>query len=128
MEKGDFFVSTGEVLMPEHTIRETSPGRLSVTADVRNTLPLQFAELVWGDGEQTHRQTLNLETSHAFEQRKVTFEADAPNWRAWPYGTSLGTALLRILCGTQRHVSNLSKVYRLLVALMLAESEWRRLI
>ena len=81
MEKGDFFVSTGEVLMPEHTIRETSPGRLSVTADVRNTLPLQFAELVWGDGEQTHRQTLNLETSHAFEQRKVTFEADAPNWR-----------------------------------------------
>lgn len=81
MEKGDFFMSTGEVLMPEHSISPRSAGRLRVTADVHNTLPLQFAELVWGDGNETHRFTYPLETSHSFEQRKLDFEVDTPNWR-----------------------------------------------
>lgn len=80
MEKGDFFISTGEVLMPEHSIREIK-GKLVATADVRYTLPLQFAELVWGDGEKTHRTTYSLETTRQFGSRKITFDADAPGWR-----------------------------------------------
>jgi len=81
MRKGDFFVSTGEVLMPEHSIRQIAPDKLRATADVRNTLPLQFAELVWGDGEQTHRQMFPLESSHEFGKQKIEFEASTPNWR-----------------------------------------------
>ena len=81
MEKGDFFVSTGEVLMPEHSIKEESPGKLRATAQIQNTMPLQFAELVWGDGIETHRRKYSLEASHAFENQKIDFESDAPNWR-----------------------------------------------
>lgn len=81
MEKGDFFVSTGEVLLPEHAIRETQPGKLRVTADLRNTLPLQFAELVWGDGRETHRHLQSLETTGSFSKVQLDFEASTPGWR-----------------------------------------------
>jgi hypothetical protein len=81
MRKGDFFVSTGEVLMPEHTIRETAADKLRATAEVRHTFPLQFAELVWGDGERTHRKILELASSREFGAQRIEFDADAPNWR-----------------------------------------------
>jgi hypothetical protein len=81
MEKGDFFMSTGEVLMPVHSIRETQPGRLRVTAELRYTLPLQFAEVVWGDGEQTRRQTFSLETTRELGVQKIEFDVEAPAWR-----------------------------------------------
>jgi hypothetical protein len=81
MRKGDFFMSTGEVLMPEHSIRETQAGKLRATANVRYTLPLQFAELVWGDGEKTHRKMYSLETTRAFGEQKIEFDVDAPGWR-----------------------------------------------
>lgn len=81
MRKADFFISTGEVLMPEHSIRETQPGKLRATADVRHTLPLQFAEVVWGDGEKTHRKMYSLETTREFGNKKIEFEVDAPKWR-----------------------------------------------
>ena len=48
LEKGGFFVSTGEVL------RETAPGKLRAKAELRYKLPMHFAEVVWGDGEKTH--------------------------------------------------------------------------
>ena len=81
MENGDFFVSTGEVLMPEHSIAEASADKLKAAAQIQNTLPLQFAELVWGDGKQTHRHIYSLESSRPFEKLKIEFEAPAPNWR-----------------------------------------------
>jgi hypothetical protein len=81
MEKGDFFVSTGEVLMPEHSITETHPGKLHARADVSYTLPLQFAELVWGDGKETHRKTVPLETTREFGKQRIEFDVDAPDWR-----------------------------------------------
>jgi hypothetical protein len=81
MRKGEFFVSTGEVLMPDHTIAESGAGRLRATAELSYTFPLQFAELVWGDGEKTHRQMYSLETTREFGKRRIEFEADTPNWR-----------------------------------------------
>ena len=82
MRKSDFFISTGEVLMPEHSIREIQkPGKLRAVAELRYTLPLQFAELVWGDGERTYRKTYSLETTREFGKQKVEFDADAPGWR-----------------------------------------------
>ena len=81
MAKGDFFISTGEVLMPEHIIRETKPGVLHVTADVHNTLPLQFAELVWGDGNTTFRKIYPLDSSRQFSEQKIAFDVDAKGWR-----------------------------------------------
>lgn len=81
MDKGDFFVSTGEVLMPEHSLRETQAGKLRATAQVRYTLPLQFAEVVWGDGEKTQRKIYSLETTRAFGNQKIEFDVDVAGWR-----------------------------------------------
>lgn len=81
MENGGFFMSTGEVLMPEHSIRETQHGKLRATADVSYTLPLQFAEVVWGDGEKTHRGIHSLENTREFGKQKIAFDVDAPGWR-----------------------------------------------
>ena len=81
MRKGDFFISTGEVLMPDHSIRETQAGKLRASAELRYTLPLQFAEVVWGDGEKTQRKIYSLETTREFGKQKIEFDVDAPGWR-----------------------------------------------
>jgi hypothetical protein len=81
MEKGDFFMSTGEVLMPSYAIREVAPGKLKATAELRNTLPLDFAEVVWGDGKETFRKTYSLQTTRAFGSHQIDFDVDAPGWR-----------------------------------------------
>jgi hypothetical protein len=81
MQRGEFFMSTGEVLMPEHSIRESAPGRLRATAELQYTFPLQFAELVWGDGEKTYRELYPLENTREFGRQKIEFEADARGWR-----------------------------------------------
>lgn len=81
MEKSEFFVSTGEVLMPESSIVETQPGKLRAKAKLRNTLPLQFAEVVWGDGKQTFRKMQSLESTHEFGKQDLEIDVDAPGWR-----------------------------------------------
>jgi hypothetical protein len=81
MAKGDFFVSTGEVLMPSWSIAETRTDRLRARATVKYTLPLRFAEVVWGDGRETRRQIVSLETAREFGEREVDVELDAPGWK-----------------------------------------------
>ena len=81
MERGEFFVSTGEVLMPEHSIVETRADRLRAKASIHYTMPLRFAELVWGDGKETHRKTLSLETSRQFSAAPIEIETEAKGWR-----------------------------------------------
>ena len=55
MRAGDYFVSSGEVLLRNWGI-EGSLARRTYTADVEWTFPLEFVELVWGDGHTTGRQ------------------------------------------------------------------------
>lgn len=78
--KGEFFTSTGEVLLPAWSIREAAPDRLVAKATVQHTFPLQIAEVVWGDGKETHRQIFSLETTREFGRRDLEFTVDAPNW------------------------------------------------
>ena len=54
---GDFFVSTGEVLFTNYQWQTQGP-RGSLSADVNYTLPLEFVELVWGDGKTVERQVI----------------------------------------------------------------------
>jgi hypothetical protein len=69
------------VLIPEHAIGESAAGKLKGFAEVRNTLPLEFAEIVWGDGKETRRHTIPLQSSGQFGKQKIEFEFDAPGWR-----------------------------------------------
>ena len=78
--KGDGFVSTGEVLLPSTLISSSGGDALEVQAEVTSTFPLRLAEVVWGDGKQTHRYSIDLESSHEFEEHRYKWQVVAPGW------------------------------------------------
>jgi hypothetical protein len=80
LARGDFFVTTGEVLLPELRI-ERAGGRIVVRAEVRHTFPLRFAEVVWGDGSVTRRQSFPLDTTREFGGAAYNWEVEAPGWK-----------------------------------------------
>lgn len=58
MTPGDYFVTSGEVLIPNYSV-EGSGARRTIVADVEWTFPLEFVEMVWGDGAHTGRQIVS---------------------------------------------------------------------
>jgi hypothetical protein len=54
LRAGDFFVTSGEMLFHNWGIEGTGAHR-TMTADLEWTFPLEFVELVWGDGTTTNR-------------------------------------------------------------------------
>jgi hypothetical protein len=81
VRRGDFFMSTGEVLLPEIKIAAGSRDRIVVRAQIKNSFPLQMAEIVWGDGVETNRKVFPLTQSKPFETTRFTGEVDAKNWK-----------------------------------------------
>jgi hypothetical protein len=79
--KGEFFTTTGEVLLPEVTIATTSPGEISVKARVQWTFPLRFAEIVWGDGKETRREIIPLEKTREFGNAGFDWKTKAEGWK-----------------------------------------------
>ena len=49
--RGDYFVTSGEVLIPTYAVQGTGNQR-TIVADVEWTFPLNFVEVVWGDGSR----------------------------------------------------------------------------
>ncbi|MDZ4800101.1 MAG: hypothetical protein SGI92_18245 [Bryobacteraceae bacterium] len=79
--KGDGFISTGEILLPEVKLGAAGTGRISAKANVSWTFPLRVAEVVWGDGTQTHRKVVPMDTSREFGKQSLDLTVDAPNWK-----------------------------------------------
>lgn len=77
MRRGDFFVSTGEVLIPSHEVEEFED-RKTFVAEVEWTFPLEFVELVWGDGKATGRQVLATTGAGSFGRKTFRMEFDSP--------------------------------------------------
>ena len=81
MRDGNFFVTSGEVLFKHFAVEGSGPQR-TVVADLQWTYPLEFLELVWGDGQKTDRQVIKATDrppfgSHRF---KIPFEATGKKW------------------------------------------------
>jgi hypothetical protein len=81
MSRGDFFVSTGEVLLPEVSVQPGAGDRIAVRAQVRWTFPLRFAEVVWGDGAATYRKLFPLENTRPFGDASYDWSVDAKGWK-----------------------------------------------
>ena len=81
LRRGDFFVSTGEILLPEASIRPGVNGEIVVHAHVRWTFPLRFAEVVWGDGRHTFNQTFSLENTGPFGDSAFDWKVQAGEWK-----------------------------------------------
>jgi hypothetical protein len=91
MQQGKFFATTGEVLMHELKVNgklsgETLQLNADGTADVRLklswTFPMNFVELISGDGEKVYREKIDLTNTKAFEQKAFQFHPNLKG-RKW---------------------------------------------
>jgi hypothetical protein len=80
VQKGDGFISTGEVLFDDFSLRPIGTDRVHATARVSNTFPLRLAEIVWGDGTRTHREAIDLSSSDQFQDLLYDWESRTPGW------------------------------------------------
>jgi hypothetical protein len=80
LQRGDFFTTTGEVLLPDVRIAEERGGRIAVQARIQHTFPLEMAEIVWGDGKQTYRKTIPLSETHPFGDFTFRGNVEGGNW------------------------------------------------
>jgi hypothetical protein len=69
LRNGQFFVTTGEVLIPEFTVNGRQSGEIADVAEtglarvrlnLQWTFPLAYAEIISGDGNETRRQRVDL--------------------------------------------------------------------
>jgi hypothetical protein len=77
---GDGFISTGEILLPKVTISNAGGDVVSVHAQVAWTFPLQMAEVVWGDGKETHHEIIALDSTRGFGSNEFEWRATTPRW------------------------------------------------
>jgi hypothetical protein len=79
--RGDYFVTSGEVLIPSYSLRGTGSKR-TIVADVEWTFPLDFVEVVWGDGQHTDRQIISTTDLPAFGKHhfEIPFDTTGKKW------------------------------------------------
>jgi hypothetical protein len=92
---GDFFVTSGEVLIPSHRY-EGSGANTTLTADVQWTFPLDFVEVVYGDGTKTTTQTVSAKDlppfgTHTF---RIPFDATGQAWVRFAAWDSAGNGAM----------------------------------
>jgi hypothetical protein len=81
MKRGDYFWTSGEVLIPTYIVLG-SGARRTITAEVEWTFPLEFVEVVWGDGVKTERHIIKTPEAGAFGTRRfeIPFDATGKKW------------------------------------------------
>lgn len=90
LDHGKFFSSTGEVLIPSFSINNASSGdtatltngKANVRFSLHWTFPMQFAEIISGDGNQVYRERIELNNTTAFGQRDFNVSLNFTN-RKW---------------------------------------------
>jgi hypothetical protein len=78
--RGEYFTTTGEVLLPEVSLTSSSAAEIVATVHALWTFPLRFAEIVWGDGKTTHRETIDLAATREFGDQRFEWRAKASGW------------------------------------------------
>lgn len=95
MKRGDYFVTSGEILIPAYRV-EGSGSRRTITADVEWTFPLEFAEVVWGDGQKTEREIIPAAHLPAFGKHtfKIPFDTTGKKWVRFAIWDTAGNGAL----------------------------------
>lgn len=79
--RGEYFVSTGEVLLPEVAIAAPSPREIGVRVRARWRFPLSFALVVWSNGDIRTQKVMPLDTTRPFGEAAFDWKIDAPDWK-----------------------------------------------
>ena len=91
LQQGRFFSTTGEVLIPDFTVNKKSPGdsvRLDkagmadIAFSVQWTFPLNFAEIISGDGKNVYRHSINLDETLSFGSKTIRLPLNLKG-RSW---------------------------------------------
>jgi hypothetical protein len=95
MRAGDFFISSGEVLFRNYAIEGTGAKR-TFTAEVEWTFPMEFVELVWGDGSTVNRQVIPATGLAPFgnHRYRIPFDAAGKKWVRFAAWDSAGNGAL----------------------------------
>jgi hypothetical protein len=95
MKRGDYFVTSGEVLIPSYAVQGQGAQR-TITAEVEWTFPLDFVEVVWGDGQTTDRQIISATDLPPFGRHtfNIPFNATGKKWVRFAVWDSAGNGAL----------------------------------
>lgn len=102
--RGDYWVTSGEVLIDSYAI-EGSGNTRTIAAEIEWTFPLEFVEVVWGDGVKTDRQIIPATDLPAFGKHRfsIPFDATGKKWvrfAAWDSAGNGATVQPMKLTGT----------------------------
>jgi hypothetical protein len=84
---GEFFTTTGEILIPKFTIAGKQSGetvssksdQAVLEAQLQWTFPLAFAEIISGDGHSIRRERVDLTDTESYGTRKLRVPVDLKN-------------------------------------------------
>ena len=93
--RGDYFVTSGEVLIPSYAVRGSGAQR-TIDADVEWTFPLDFVEVVWSDGVRTGSQIVPATDQPPMGRRRfsIPFDAAGKKWVRFAAWDSAGNGAL----------------------------------
>jgi hypothetical protein len=79
--RGDYWITSGEVLVGAYAVEGTGSSR-TIAAEVEWTFPLEFVEVVWGDGVKTDRRIIPTTDLPAFGKHtfSIPFDAAGKKW------------------------------------------------
>ncbi len=88
MKKGNFFSTTGEILIPSfsvngkeagETVDLTAENTLNIQMKIDWTFPLNFAEIISGDGKNVFHDKIDLSKTKAFGAQQFDFSTNLKN-------------------------------------------------
>jgi hypothetical protein len=81
LRNGDFWVTTGEILITSYAVEGTGNAR-TIAANLEWTFPLEFVEVVWGDGKTIDRQIIRVTDLPPYGSKKfaIPFNAAGKSW------------------------------------------------
>jgi hypothetical protein len=80
IRRGDYFISMGEVLLPETAISTSDPNTVKATVKAQWTFPLAFGEIVWGNGRESFTQKFPLDRTRPFGSATFEWKTNAKDW------------------------------------------------
>jgi hypothetical protein len=95
LTQGDSFVTSGEVLIPSFDVKGAGRQR-TIEADVEWTFPLDFVEVVWGDGTKSDRQEISTTDLPAMGRHhfEIPFDAAGKKWVRFAAWDSAGNGAM----------------------------------
>lgn len=81
LRNGEFWVTTGEILISGYGIEGAGNAR-TIAANLEWTFPLEFVEVVWGDGKTIDRQIIRTTDLPPFGSKKFAIPFN-PAGKAW---------------------------------------------